>query len=256
MIKTLKNKSMITNSRKVTEESKLFQQRTELVQRLKIDQNNEKLEKEKDEVETKLAKLVSKENMEKLTKNFARFDQSEGASVSQAIWDLKKKVFPKITPSLPAAKKDVTGRIVTDPIGLKKLYMDTFSHRLRTRPPKKSFAETVELQKKLIEKRLAITEDKVSPDWSEHDVISVMRSLKNGKARDPLGYTNELFKVEGRDLVKSLTVMMNKVKQTQTMPKPFIIKNVSAIHKKKGSRQDLDNDRGIHVQFLTPFFKS
>ena len=58
-------------------------------------------------------------------------------------------------------------------------------------------------------------------------------------------FTNELFKVEGRDLVKSLTVMMNKVKQTQVMPKPFIIKNVSAIHKKKGSRQDLDNDRGI-----------
>ena len=85
----------------------------------------------------------------------------------------------------------------------------------------------------------------MSPDWSEQDVISVMRSLKNGKSRDPLGYTNELFKVEGRDLVKSLTVMMNKVKQTQTTPKPFIMKNVSAIYKNKGSRQDLDNDRGI-----------
>ena len=134
---------------------------------------------------------------------------------------------------------------MTDPIGLKKLYMDTFSHRLRTRPPKKSVADIVDLQKRLIEKRLALTEDQVSPDWSEHDVLSVMKSLKTGKARDPLGYSNELFKVEGRDLVKSLTVMMNLVKQKQIMPERFIIKNVSAIYKRKGSRQDLDNDRGI-----------
>ena len=39
--------------------------------------------------------------------------------------------------------------------------------------------------------------------------------------------------------------MMNKVKQTQRIPKPFIMKNVTAIYKNKGSRQDLDNDRGI-----------
>ena len=238
-------KVRITDTRKETEESKLFKERTELVQKLKRDPGNVQLVEEKDEVELKLSKLVSKDNMEKISKNFSKLDQTEGESFSQGIWDLKKKLFPKITPTPPAAKIDVTGRMVTDPIGLKKLYKETFAHRLRSRPPKESVTDIIELQKKLLEKRLAVTEDEVSPDWTELDVKTVLKNLKNGKSRDPLGLINEIFKVEGSDLVKSLTIMMNTVKKTQTSPEPFTIKNVTTVYKKKGSRRDLKNDRGI-----------
>ena len=75
----------------------------------------------------------------------------------------------------------------------------------------------------------------------------MLKDLKTGKSRDPLGLTNEVFKNGGTDLVKSLTVIMNKIKEECTLPELFIQKNVSAIYKGKGSKLDLNNDRGIFV---------
>ena len=96
--------------------------------------------------------------------------------------------------SAPAAKKDVTNRLVTDPAGLKKLYMETFTHRLRERPSKESYNELFDLQESLLRKRLAITKSKKSAPWSEKDVEAVMKTLKNNKSKDPHGMINELFK--------------------------------------------------------------
>ena len=89
---------------------------------------------------------------------FSHLDQSDGCSFSQGIWSLKNKTFPKnSSASVPAAKKDVTNRLITDTAGLKQLYMDTFTHRLRERPCKQSYNELSELYKSLLRKRLAIS---------------------------------------------------------------------------------------------------
>ena len=188
-------KVRITDKIKSSKISELFKRRTDLKQKVKKDKDNKETNEELDEIESEIAAEIGQQNREKIFQNFSSLDQSEGGSLSQGLWDIKKKVFPKIAPSVPAAKRDITGRIVTDPAGLKKLYLETFSHRLRTRPAKQSVAENIELQKILIEKRLTVTED---------DVVKVMKSLKNGKSRDPLGLINELFKVQGSDLIKSL----------------------------------------------------
>ena len=92
-----------------------------------------------------------------------------------------------------------------------------------------------------------ITSFKKSPEWSVNDVVSVLKSLKNGKCRDPLGLVNELFKppVAGKDLILSITKMMNKVKDSQIIPTLFQMKNISTIYKNKGSRLELENDRGV-----------
>ena len=92
-----------------------------------------------------------------------------------------------------AAKRDITGRIITDPSGLKNLYQETFTHRLRSRPPKQSAADLYELQENFLDKRLAVTANKKSPEWTRKKVIQVMKSLKKNKSRDPLGLVNEIF---------------------------------------------------------------
>ena len=96
--------------------------------------------------------------------------------------------------SVPAAKVNPNGRMVTDPQGIKDLYLDTFFHRLRQRPIKEKYSEVFELQQNLCEKRLLCTFDEKSPPWTENDIISVLKYLKNGKCRDPTGMINELFK--------------------------------------------------------------
>ena len=54
----------------------------------------------------------------------------------------------------------------------------------------------------------------------EKDLIKVLKKLKNGKARDPLGWCNEIFKLDtaGVDLRKSILMLFNKIKECQEIP--------------------------------------
>ena len=60
---------------------------------------------------------------------------------------------------------------------------------------------------------------------------------------------NEIFKppVAGADLIKSITIMMNLIKDQSKIPDIFRYKNISTIYKNKGSRSSLENDRGIFI---------
>ena len=107
----------------------------------------------------------------------------------------------------------MSGRLVTDPEGLKKVYKDTFINRLRVRPARESVRETLEIQEKLLEKRLIITSEEETEPWTENDVKTVLKSLKTGKSLDPLGLTNEVFKNGGSVLFKKwLLLSLQKYK--------------------------------------------
>ena len=213
---------------------------------MKISPNDNTLKEELDDVVEKITKLVSEENRDRIMEQFEHLDQTDD-NINMGIWKVKNKHFPKKTASVPSAKADINGRLVSDPNGLKNLYLDTFTHRLRQRPIKEKYSKLFELQKEVLDRRLIITSENKSPDWSEIDVIEVLKSLKNGKSRDPLGMCNEIFKppVAGADLVTSLTIMMNKIKSEVTIPDQLRMKNITAIYKNKGSKSDLENDRGI-----------
>ena len=236
-----------TNKVRETETSLLFKQRAELIQKLKKDPTNESIAAELEDVVAKLTEAVGKENFEHIFNNFKHLDQTSGENFSQGIWSIKKKEFPKKSSSIPAAKVDVNGGLVTDPAELQQLYLDTFTHRLRERPPREEYTELYNMQKRLLEKRMMITKTEKTERWSEDDILEVLKSLKNGKCRDPLGMVNELFKppVAGADLVRSLCDMMNIIKDKCYVPELLRYKNISAIYKNKGSKSDLNNDRGI-----------
>ena len=82
---------------------------------------------------------------------------------------------------------------------------------------------------------------------SYSDITSVMKKLKVNKATDPVGFVNELFKsgVAGNDVINSVLTLCNKIKEECKIPEFMEMTNVTSIYKKKGSRQDLNNDRGI-----------
>ena len=71
--------------------------------------------------------------------------------------------------------------------------------------------------------------------------------MKKNKARDPWGMKNELFRPEnaGEDLINSLLKLMNGIKSNLIIPEFLIYGNITSLYKLKGSRQDLENDRGI-----------
>ena len=82
-----------------------------------------------------------------------------------------------------------------------------------------------------------------------NDLEFVLKGLKNNKCIDPVGMINEIFKngCIGQDLKEALLLLFNGIKDTQVIPPIMTLANITTIFKNKGSRLDLENDRGIFI---------
>ena len=131
--------------------SKLVSLRSNLRQKLKTatDEDIEDIEKEIESVEDKLAMLTADENKNKVFENFSKLNNTDGSCNLNGMWKVKKKLFPKHVTSVPVAKKDLEGKIVSSHDDLKKLYSEAFKHRLRHRPIKDDYQELKALKEEL-----------------------------------------------------------------------------------------------------------
>ena len=114
---------------------------------------------------------------------------------------------------------------------------------------KKEYEDILHLKNQLWEMRLEKCSNVKTEKWTEKNLNMVLKSLKNNKTRDPLGMVNEIFKprVIGEQLELSILSLMNAIKSESVIPTVMRLANISSIWKRKSSKQDLDNDRGIFV---------
>ena len=160
-------------------------------------------------------------------------------------WSLKNKLAPKNIIDPPAAKKNADGELVTGRDELKNLYLETYKARLAPNEVPDDLVELKRLKEYLftLNKRIAKTEKTI--DWTLVQLEKVLKSLKNGKARDAHGHIYELYKYSGHDLKCSMLRMFNMMKKKQVYPTIFQPSNISSFYKKKGDKSDLNNDRGV-----------
>ena len=241
-------KIRITNKQKKTnsEINTLMERRRTLKKKEVLD---DKEEEELNRIEMNIANLCEESNRKKVTENFRSVGGNDGDLIHQGIWKIKKKYFPKIKPSLPAGKKNIKQQLITNPAELKELYLQTFKHRLRHRPPQPGFENYLEIQNDLFKLRLELAKQNKSPPWVMQDLEDAIKDLKTGKCRDPEGMIREVFKEEalGEDLKKSLLILFNKIKEEQKFPAFMQLANISAIYKGRGDFNDLESDRGIFL---------
>ena len=64
---------------------------------------------------------------------------------------------------------------------------------LRNRPIKEEFKEIKLFKEELFELKIKLASCNKLLPWTMEDLERVLKSLKNGKARDPNRWTNELF---------------------------------------------------------------
>ena len=122
------------------------------------------------------------------------------------IWNLKSKFFPKNKSNIPVAKTNLANQIITNPLELKRVYVNHFKHRMRLRPilPEyESYGEEVERKFNTI---LMNTKKITHPDWTMKDLETVLKSLKQSQSHDTMGLVNEIFMLHniGEDLKMSL----------------------------------------------------
>ena len=219
----------------------------------KTDQNdgrtNPENEQKEEELETEIADAIDDLNLEVVKKTLGVLNGENGTVQQRGLWKLKKEVNPRIKPTLPVGKKNSEGKIITNPEELKELYLQTFLHRLRDRPIKEGYEGILELKEELFEERLKAAKLEKTDPWKMNELENVLKKLKKNKSRDPNGLINELFKpgVIGEDLKLSLLLLFNKIKDQGIVPDLLKKSNITAIPKKKGSRLDLENERGIFI---------
>ena len=197
-------------------------------------------------IQSEIQNHCAEENAQIIREQVQNLCNLTGNFSTNMMWKVKRKVCRRAADP-PMAKKDPQGNLITAPSSLKQLYQDEYVHRLRHREIKPSFLVLKSLKDDLWERRFKLLSRTSSSDWSTEDVLKVLRSLKSNKCRDPLGFSNELFKpgVCGQDLVKAITLLMNSSKNQVHTPNLMTLTNISTIYKNKGSRFELVNDRGI-----------
>ena len=230
-----------------------MEKRRELIQKLKMASEDENQKKKNEEelikVEDEISNISSEENRNKVVENLQSFANTDGSTNNMGVWNIKKKIFPKNTKSLPFAKKNFHGKIISTKNELKQLYLDTYTHRLRHRPIRDDLLYLKSIKEELCFKRLEIAKNRKSERWTRQNLLKVLKSLKNGKSRDPHGIISEIFKPEvaGQDFQNSLLILLNKVKDELRIPDFMELANIVSIYKGKGEKMDLENDRGIFI---------
>ena len=198
------------------------------------------------EIEEKISEMCAARNCE-IVKELTKTLGAPNGNFSQlGMWKLKNQLVPKeIDP--PMAKKDKLGNLITSPEALKNLYLETYVERLRHREMRSNLTSNYLQKIELWERRFDYLKKEVTKDWSEKELLSALKSLKNNKSRDPGGLINEIFKppVIGRDLQDALLQFLNGIKRDYFFPKDILKSDITSIYKRKGSRLDMENDRGI-----------
>ena len=237
--------------------SKLMKQRSELIQKIKKanDDKIEVLKAELNVINLKLTSFVAEENKKQVYDNFEKLSNTDGTTNNNGIWALKRKLLPKNTKSLPMAKKDLNGKLISSQNELICLYMDTYKQRLRHRPIKIEYKYLRILKEELFKRRIDLAMTRKSKPWKIQQLQNVLRQLKTGKSRDPHGLINEIFKpeVSGIDFQMSFLKMANEIKDKVFFPDFMKHADIVSIYKGKGEKIDLSNDRGI---FLVNIFRS
>ena len=216
------------------------------------------VEKRIHQIDEELGKNISEEYRKEILETLKLFGDdtySINGSGRKQLWGLLKKKYPKTSPAIPVGKRNNKGKIITDHVELKHLYLQTYLRRLRNRPGNDDLEEIRKFKIALFEIRLKNSEFKKSDPWKMEQLENVLKNLKTEKARDPNGLINEIFKegIAGNDLKISLLDFFNKMKANNFIPEFVRNTYIATIYKGKGEKCDLKNERGI---FLVTVFRS
>ena len=145
------------------------------------------------------------------------------------------------------AKVDKFGNIISSKEALKLLYEDTYKERLSPAVMKIDSLDIFSLKKELWRRRNCILKNVTSFKWEAEDIERALKRLKINKSRDPHGWLNEIFKPDyiGQNLKEGLCTFFNSPKEEMIIPEFLTLSNITSIYKKKGSRLDMTNQRGI-----------
>ena len=223
----------------------LFEDRENIKARISnvLEIEEQKVLKDKlEEIEKNIAEIQAETNFKTIKEQAEHLvDDTDNLNCIK-MWQLKKKLGVK-KKDVPVAKMNDKGELVTNSLKLKELYEDTYKKRLQHRKMKPELIDMYKLKMNLYDLRFEVTKQIKGKNWSEDNLLKVLKSLKRNKSADSHGLIYELFRPEviGDDLFSSLLMLCNNVKSQLTIPNFVTFTDITSIYKNKGGRNDLKN---------------
>ena len=121
-------------------------------------------------------------------------DNPERINISH-MQKIVRKLWPKFGTTLPTAKKNHRGKIISGPSELKQLFVKEYKERLRSRPVRPDLLEFEKRKALIIKMKMQLAESTEIPEWSISDLEQLLNDLKRNKSRDNEGLINEIFKL-------------------------------------------------------------
>ena len=201
LYKCFRKVRVTNNVKKKDVKEKIIFERIELKKKSKLNTISEdmkiKIEERISQIEQEIGNEISERYHKEIVETLREFGGDEhnlNGSGRKKLWEKLKQKYPKCAPSVPVGKKDRAGNLISNHAGLKDLYLQTYIHRLRNRPMKTELLEMKKLKDQLFELRLRLANCNKSGPWTMDDLEFILKHIKTGKARDPNGWVNDLFR--------------------------------------------------------------
>jgi hypothetical protein len=150
----------------------LVNKRNELLKYKNEPDNRKKIE----DLEITISNIEAKENRDFIVKNFQKYSENPETVNLKEVWKVLKKIEPKHKNSLPIAKRNHKGNLVSSPYEIKKLLSKEYKQRLRSRPLRPDLGDLKERRKKFFEMQLNLAELSKSPPWKMSKLIEPLRT--------------------------------------------------------------------------------
>ena len=134
------------------------------------DENSEEIK----ELDLKIAEMIAEEERAKCVQ-FKQFGNQNGSVNMPEMWKLKKKLWPKKAPALPAAKINHKGKLVSTAAEVKHAIHKEYTERLRKRPKHPQVSKLY--KKKTIEMKLTMSKKNKSKPFQLKELEMVLSKL-------------------------------------------------------------------------------
>ena len=137
----------------VTQVDILLEKRKKLRLLIQVE-NEDNIQEKIRQTEEEINRITNWKDAEEIWSRFQQVASSDNSASTQAMWKLKKKIFPKIKSNPPMGVKDKQGQVKTKSHDIKNIYVSEYKHRLRARPLLPELQDTNKIQNQLFRMRM------------------------------------------------------------------------------------------------------
>ena len=179
----------------------------------------------------------------KIRKNIEALRRNGGGVKEETFWEFKRRISGK-KEEQRVAMRDENGKIETEPEKIKKIYAEFYENLFINELNQ----ETKDRMKVTMEDINMRGSNQKPIQVEEEEIKKVIKTLKRRKAGDQEGWVNEMIIEGDEEMVKSLTIICNRIMKELNLPHQWQNMKIISLYKNKGARAEMKNRRGI---FLT-----